>query len=191
MAEGAESKWRQAAALTIAAVSRLAERGIPDHVAAEAQRMSNAAWRFSSRPPNAQELSADLQLENSPLEKELSIIGPRSFIGEPSTLATAATAAASQLSKRLPMMTVYSADLAPLGVAVDGPPAPQLPTPLDEAATMIPLRSGTSAASLPVTSPKEWVSLCVWHRSRRSRAASTELVDTNKLLPRASERGRG
>ena len=159
MAEGAESKWRQAAALTIAAVSRLAERGIPDHVAAEAQRMSNAAWRFSSRPPNAQELSADLQLENSPLEKELSIIGPRSFIGEPSTLATAATAAASQLSKRLPMMTVYSADLAPLGVAVDGPPAPQLPTPLDEAATMIPLRSGTSAASLPVTSPKEWVSL--------------------------------
>ncbi|KOO30424.1 hypothetical protein Ctob_010740 [Chrysochromulina tobinii] len=63
LAEKAEGRWREAAALARAAVAQLARRGVPLSTAAEAQAMADAAWRWSSRPPTALDLASDLQMQ--------------------------------------------------------------------------------------------------------------------------------
>ena len=93
LAEGAEGRWREAAALGVAAVERLAARRLQPETAAEAAALSEAAWRWSSRAPTAVELAYDLQNEHAP---ELAVAGARSFVGEPSVLAASVDAVAAQ-----------------------------------------------------------------------------------------------
>lgn len=153
LAEGAEARWREAAGLGVAAVERLAQRGVPPTTAAEVQRVSKAAWRYSSRPPTAVELSTDLQSEPS---AEFSVIGSREYIGEPAALARAASAAASQLAARSPIITVYSESLDTLGVESRSRKGlfPALPSPLDspQLPTLTPLRFSLAAALAALTS---------------------------------------
>ena len=147
LANGAESRWREAAGLAALAVSRLAERGVPDHVVREVQKLSDAAWRYSSRPPSALELANDLQVEDNP---ELAVRAARTFVGDPSTLSAAASAVAKQLVARAPIVTVWTDDVAPLGVT--GDPGPPLPTPLGNAGTLIPLRAAPDGGVLTTES---------------------------------------
>ena len=96
LAEGAEGRWREAAALGVAAVERLAARRLQPETAAEAAALSEAAWRWSSRAPTAVELAYDLQSEHAP---ELAVAGARSFVGEPSVLAAAVDRLAAELAR--------------------------------------------------------------------------------------------
>ena len=164
LAEGAEGRWREAAALGVAAVERLAARRLPPVTAAEAAALSEAAWRWSSRAPTAVELAYDLQNEPAP---ELAVEGARSFVGEPSVLAASVDAVAAQLARCSPVVTLWASDLAPLGV---DPLAstPPLPAPLGETgggavARLAPLKLGVlSGLALRVEElnpppPNKWV----------------------------------
>ena len=116
----------------------------------EVQAIGSAFWRWSSRPPTALELASDLQLLRSDpepaYEAELAVVGPRTFVGEPTALAEAARATAAQLAGRSPVVTVWAPDLAPLGIDQTGY-GPPLPWPLDSAARLTPLRLPLPAAS--------------------------------------------
>ena len=165
LAEGAEGRWREAAALGVAAVERLAARRLPPATAAEAAALSEAAWRWSSRAPTAVELAYDLQNEPAP---ELAVEGARSFVGEPSVLAASVDAVAAQLARSSPVVTLWASDLAPLGV---DPLAstPPLPAPLGETgggaiARLTPLKLGAEllgaklrAEELTPPPPNKWV----------------------------------
>ena len=135
LAEKAEGRWREAAALARAAVAQLARRGVPLSTAAEAQAMADAAWRWSSRPPTALDLASDLQVET---EAAWSVRGPRAFVGTPTELSRAAQEAAEQLAGRSPIITIWAADPRLLGVQ-EGGFSPPLPWPLDGVATLVPL----------------------------------------------------
>ena len=135
LAEKAEGRWREAAALARAAVAQLARRGVPLSTAAEAQAMADAAWRWSSRPPTALDLASDLQVET---EAAWSVRGPRAFVGTPAELSRAAQEAAEQLAGRSPIITIWAADPRLLGVQ-EGGFSPPLPWPLDGVATLVPL----------------------------------------------------
>lgn len=135
LAEKAEGRWREAAALARAAVAQLARRGVPLSTAAEAQAMADAAWRWSSRPPTALDLASDLQVET---EAAWSVRGPRAFVGTPAELSRAAQEAAEQLAGRSPIITIWAADPRQLGVQ-EGGFSPPLPWPLDGVATLVPL----------------------------------------------------
>jgi hypothetical protein len=135
LAEKAEGRWREAAALARAAVAQLARRGVPLSTAAEAQAMADAAWRWSSRPPTALDLASDLQVET---EAAWSVRGPRAFVGTPTELSRAAQEAAEQLASRSPIITIWAADPRLLGVQ-EGGFSPPLPWPLDGVATLVPL----------------------------------------------------
>ena len=135
LAEKAEGRWREAAALARAAVAQLARRGVPLSTAAEVQSMTDAAWRWASRPPTALELASDLRVET---EAALSVRGPRAFVGTPTELSRAAQEAAQQLAARSPIITLWAADPRLLGVQ-EGGFSPPLPWPLDGVATLVPL----------------------------------------------------
>ena len=143
LCDGVESRWREAAAIAIAAVDKLAQRGVPVGMVSEVQRMSEAAWKYSSRPPTAVELATDLQLEPT---AELSVLGSRTYVGDPASLSAAANAAAKQLAARSPIITVYAEDLAPLGVN-ENSVSPALPAPLSPLARLTPLRFSISSAA--------------------------------------------
>lgn len=143
LAEGVESRWREAAAIAIAAVDKLAQRGVPLGMVGEVQRMSEAAWKYNSRPPTAVELAADLQLEPT---AELSVLGSRTYVGSPASLSAAANAAAAQLAARSPIITVYAEQIAPLGVN-ENSVSPALPAPLNPLARLTPLRFSISSAA--------------------------------------------
>lgn len=142
LATGAEGRWREAAALTASAIERLAEKGVPEHVGREVQTTADLAWRFSSRPPTALELAADLQLETAP---DLSVVGARSFVGDAAALSATANAVATQLAARTPMVTVWSGDLEPLGLAQGGAEL-RLPPPLGNAVELRTLRAAPRPA---------------------------------------------
>ena len=135
LAEKAEGRWREAAALARAAVAQLARRGVPLSTAAEAQAMADAAWRWSSRPPTALDLASNLQVET---EAAWSVRGPRAFVGTPAELSRAAQEAAEQLAGRSPIITIWAADPHLLDVQ-EGGFSPPLPWPLDGVATLVPL----------------------------------------------------
>ena len=145
LAAQAESRWREAAALAVAAVEQLARRGVPEAAASEVATMASAAWRFSSRAPTALELASDLQVETNP---QLSVAGPRTFAGTPEELSRAAQEAAKQLATRSPIITLWAADVTPLGVNAAGY-SPKLPWPLDGVATLVPLLSPGQAWTAP------------------------------------------
>ena len=164
LAEGAEGRWREAAALGVAAVERLAARRLQPETAAEAAALSEAAWRWSSRAPTAVELAYDLQNEHAP---ELAVAGARSFVGEPSVLAAAVDKVAAELARCSPVVTLWANDLAPLGV---DPLAstPPLPAPLGETgggavARLTPLKLGVLGGlalrveELTPPPPNKWV----------------------------------
>ena len=46
LAEGAASRWAEAARLCSAAMAVLAEKGVPVHVAAESATLAELGWRF-------------------------------------------------------------------------------------------------------------------------------------------------
>ena len=138
LATGAESRWREAAALAIAAVNRLAAQGLPEHIGREVQVMADATWKFSSRPPTALELASDLQLEKA---AELSVVGARSFVGSPEALSASANEIAAQLAARKPIVTVWHDDVSVLGVD-DSAAERRLPPPLGSVLQpLIPLRA--------------------------------------------------
>jgi hypothetical protein len=135
LAENAGKRWRDAAAIAIAAVEQLARRGIPDHAGAEVQTLSAAAWRVERRSPGALELVSGLQYETV---AALSVAGPRTFVGEPSELCRTAERFADQLAARSPVITVWADDVSTLGVNEKGF-CPPLPAPLDSVAKLVPL----------------------------------------------------
>ena len=141
LVNGAETRWREAAALAVAAVCRLAKQGLPEYIGREVQVMTDAAWKFSSRPPTALELASDLQLETSP---DLSVVGARSFVGSPEALSASANEIAVQLAARKPIVTVWHDDVSVLGVA-DGALQPKLPPPLGNVAALTPLSAAPSS----------------------------------------------
>ena len=143
LAEGQARRWREAAALGVAAVERLAQYGVPPGLISEVQTMSDAAWQYSSRPPTALELSADLQSEPTPA---LAVAGPRTFVGSARDLSQAANRVAEQLAVESPIVTVYHDTMEPLGVDATQREAPILPSPLTDAAKLVPLRFSLDAA---------------------------------------------
>jgi len=164
LAEGAEARWREAAALGVAAVERLAARRLPPTAAAEAAALSEATWRWSSRAPTAVELSYDLQSEPA---AEWAVAGARTFVGEPAELAASVDAVAAQLARSSPVVTLWASDLEPLGVDPLRS-TPPLPAPLAERAQLVPLRLGSSlwasssrvplrAEELTPPPPNRWV----------------------------------
>jgi len=165
LAAGADARWREAASLAVAAVERLAQRGVPRHSVAEAVAATEAAWRYRSRAPTATELAGDLQDEIEPL---LAVTGTRLYTGgaqNVGALAAAADAAAAQLAARSPTVTVWAAEMAPLGIATATAGQAQaavaagmpLPAPLGDVARLFPLRLGRSPSleTAPALMPYE------------------------------------
>lgn len=70
-------------------------------------------WTPSCASRVLPQLASDMQLETDP---DLSVVGGRTFVGEPSALAAAANAALTQLASRPPIATVWAADVTSLGV---------------------------------------------------------------------------
>jgi len=125
--EGAAARWREAVALSTAALSRLAARGIDVATVAEVTALSEAAWEFDARPPTAIELSSDLQ---ETVDPSAAVTGARVYNTPPAELATAVQETAAAMATSSPVVTVWAADLSELGIDSSAA-APPLPSPLD------------------------------------------------------------
>ncbi|KAL1507931.1 hypothetical protein AB1Y20_007535 [Prymnesium parvum] len=124
---GAAARWREAVALSTAALSRLAARGIDVATVAEVTALSEAAWEFDARPPTAIELSSDLQ---ETVDPSAAVTGARVYNTPPAELATAVQETAAAMATSSPVVTVWAADLSELGIDSSAA-APPLPSPLD------------------------------------------------------------
>lgn len=147
---GAEPRWREVAALALAAIQRLAARGLPATVAQEVATLAEAQARFRSRPPTAVELAADLQQEPS---ADWAVLAARSYIGTPEALAASASAAAAALAATSPVVTLWCRPEAMDSLDFDGRmPPPQLPSPLpSEAAQLRPLLLEVPLSAVPLS----------------------------------------
>ena len=165
LADGAESRWREALQLCRVALSTVAASGLPEHVASESAALASITWRYSSRPPTALELSVDLQME--PMDA-LAVRAGRSFVGPTSGNAAAATAASRYLAASSPTVTLYLPSLSMLKMAPTGAPDVPLPgtsstplsVPLRYAA--LPSAPGGSVNARPIDAPVALPPANVW-----------------------------
>ena len=59
LAEGAEGRWREAAALAERSVRYVATQGVSVQTVEDVQTITAAAWKYYSRPPTALELAGE------------------------------------------------------------------------------------------------------------------------------------
>ena len=155
LADGAENRWRDALRLCRAAVAAIAEDGMPTHVASESATIADIAWRYSSRPPTALELSVDQQTE--PVAA-LSISAGRSFLGTAATNAAAATAAARACAATTPVVILYVPSLAG-SVVVSSTTSSTVPLRSTSLDTLFPMPDSTAAplATIALPPPNTWL----------------------------------
>ena len=126
LSDGAEDRWTEALSLIRESVGALGTSGVPAHVAAEAAEIAQVMWRYSSRPPLAQELALALADEPSP---ELLALTPHSFVGSTERLAAAASATAARVAQMAPVTTLWLSNASFTRLGLRAPPDALPPLP--------------------------------------------------------------